>query len=207
MPNWTANYLEITGKPEDVDRFIDDVTVMEAEPNDVSISYDLTKVNPIPDVFKSMKSGARTIDGVKYSQWFEDSEGVRPLLDINALEITDKYGTYDPVDWQYRNWGTKWGDCDTEIVSKNTTNDGIKEIEMRFDSAWSEPWMLLNDISRKYNLNITNHWDIELGNGDGVTKYPWTDEETQETYSDFVLQHEEMKLQVKKMFMDKNSTA
>ncbi len=49
MPNWTANYLEITGKPEDVDRFIDDVTVLEAEPNDVSISYDLTKINPLPD--------------------------------------------------------------------------------------------------------------------------------------------------------------
>ena len=77
MPNWTANYLEITGKPEDVDRFIDDVTVLEAEPNDVSISYDLTKINPLPDIFDSMHTGARNIDGVKYTQWFEDSEGVR----------------------------------------------------------------------------------------------------------------------------------
>ena len=78
---------------------------------------------------------------------------------------------------------------------------------MRFDSAWCDTFMLLNDISRKYNLNITNTWDIEMGNGEGVTKYPWTDEHTQETYSEFVLQHEDMKLKVKKMFMDRDSTS
>ena len=27
-----------------------------------------------------------------------------------------------------------------------------------------------------FNLTIVNTWDIELGNGDGTTNYPWDDD-------------------------------
>ena len=61
------------------------------------------------------------------------------------------YGTYKRSDWQYINWGTKWGDSETKVVYED---DGY--IEMTFNSPWSEPYVLLDYIAREYNLSLKN---------------------------------------------------
>ena len=112
--------------------------------------------------------------------------------------LVKDYGTYQPIDWQYLNWGTKWGDCDTTLISDTITKDS-REVVFQFDSAWGEPFRLLNDIAIKFNLTIVNSWDIELGNGDGVSEYPWTPEDTERIYNEYEKSMQEMHEKVREI--------
>ena len=181
MPNWTYNSVEITGSVQDVQEFLDTVKVTDDEGKDY---FDFTQVNPIPEELQAIHSGAITIDDVRVNAWYEDEDGRRPVMDMIKKELTEKFGTYEPLDWQYNNWGTKWGDCQTELVD-DTINKSGRELHFRFESAWGEPFRLLNDIAIKFNLEITNVWDIEMDQGSGESKYPWTPEDTERIYAEF----------------------
>ena len=192
MPNWTQNTVTLTGNEVDVKAFMKTITNDITMDEDEVTVYELTECLPMPKVFETIRQGARTFDDVRVDAWFEDDEGERPMLDITKQELTDKHGTYEPIDWQYRNWGTKWGDCDTRIIDETYDNDRGKVI-LSFDSAWGEPFLLLNHIARKYDLTMTNVWDIELGNGNGTTEYPWDDKETQEAIDKTNEMHDQLK--------------
>ena len=169
MPNWTYNSCEITGNVDDVKAFMDTIT----EYNKENVIYNFTNCMPIPDEYNNMHEGAITIDEVREDVWYSDEDGVRPVLDMVKDRLKKEYGTYKPIEWQYRHWGTKWGDCDTELISDVITK-GKRELHFRFESAWSEPFFLLNHIANMFNLTIVNTWDIEL-DSDGTTNYPWDD--------------------------------
>lgn len=169
MPNWTYNSCEITGNVDDVKAFMDTIT----EYNKENVIYNFTNCMPIPDEYNNMHEGAMTIDEVREDVWYSDEDGVRPVLDMVKDRLKKEYGTYKPIEWQYRHWGTKWGDCDTELISDVITKNK-RELHFRFESAWSEPFFLLNHIANMFNLTIVNTWDIEL-DSDGTTNYPWDD--------------------------------
>ena len=194
MPNWTNNICEISGSVDNVKKFLDVITVYNTDNSEVY--YDLTKCNPLPKIFHNMKSGSRTIDDIRYSNWFEDKDGVRPLLEVNALEITKEYGCSDPLDWQYRNWGIKWGDSETKLTS-DIVSDNTREITLVFESPWNEPWMLLNDIALKYDLTITNTWEIEMMDR-GTSSYPIDSHE--DVYEQYRQDHENMKMSIKSLY-------
>ena len=195
MPNWTYNTVEITGSVENIQNFLDLVKVTD----DKGVSwYDFTQCNPIPDDLRNIHQGGATIDGVRYDAWYEDEDGKRPMMDMVKDRLIKDYGTYQPIDWQYLNWGTKWGDCDTTLISDTITNDN-REVVFQFDSAWGEPFRLLNDIAIKFNLTIVNSWDIELGNGDGISEYPWTPEDTERIYNEYEKSMQEMHEKVKEI--------
>jgi len=195
MPNWTYNTVEITGSVENVQNFLDLVKVTD----DKGVSwYDFTQCNPIPDDLRNIHQGGATIDGVRYDAWYEDEDGKRPMMDMVKDRLVKDYGTYQPIDWQYLNWGTKWGDCETTLISDTITKDK-REVVFQFDSAWGEPFRLLNDIAIKFNLTIVNSWDIELGNGDGVSEYPWTPEDTERIYNEYEKSMQEMHEKVREI--------
>ena len=114
-------------------------------------------------------------------------------------ELTEKYGTYQPIDWQYNNWGTKWGDCETKLIDDVINKDG-RELHFTFDSAWGEPFRLLNDIAIKFNVEVKNTWDIEMGQGQGVSEYPWTPEDTERIYSEFERDMNQMREEIRTKF-------
>jgi hypothetical protein len=68
------------------------------------------------------------------------------LDDLNA-----KYNCNNSIDWQYLNWGTKWGDLETRIISKDDNS-----IVLTFESAWGEPFLLLQHIAETYKVEIVN---------------------------------------------------
>lgn len=183
MPNWTYNTVEMKGSVEDIQNFIDLVKVTDNEGKDY---YDFTQCNPIPDELHDVHEGSNTIDGVRCDAWYDDDDGLRPMMDMIKDELKEKYGTYKPIDWQYNNWGTKWGDCETGLMSDTITKNG-RECSFYFESAWGEPFRLLNDIAFKFNLEITNDWCIEMDQGEGQSSYPWTPEDTERIYNE----HEE----------------
>ena len=152
MPNWTDNHLKIQGNEEDIARLLDDTKLRE--------EIYLTLAKPMPAVFKDIHEGFCTIDGEKVDVWrggtMSDELGPRgedavAVKDDEKSEMLKLYGTYKRSDWQYINWGTKWGDSETKVVYED---DGY--IEIKFNSPWSEPYVLLDYIAREYNLSIKN---------------------------------------------------
>lgn len=181
MPNWTYNNTQIKGNKVDVANFLNIITNKDDKGETY---YDFTECNPMPVELTNLHQGSRNIDGVTVDAWYEDGDDVRPMMDMVKDRLLKEYKTYKPIDWQYNNWGTKWGDCQTELLSDETVDD-IRTLEFYFESAWGEPFRLLNDIAIKFNLEIENKWDIELGNGDGISNYPWTPEDTERVYQQF----------------------
>ena len=193
MPNWTYNTTTITGSETDIKAFLNKIeTDYYTEDEGQFTLIELTKCMPMPSVFDGITQGSRTIDGVRVDIWYDDPDGARPVLDMVKEDMIKEHGTYEPIDWQYRNWGTKWGDCDTKVLSVDYKNDRGKVI-LTFDSAWGEPFLLLNHIAREYDLHITNQWDIELDNGKGISDYPWNDKDTQEAIENTAAMHDTIK--------------
>ena len=185
MPNWTDNQATIIGKTADVEKLIADITNEDG-------TYALTNVYPTPTELENIHQGSRNFDGVRHDAWYEDEDGVRPLLDMFKLELVEKYGTYKSIDWQYNNWGTKWGDCQTTIKW-----DG-EVLYVGFESAWGEPFLLLQEIATKYNVNINNKWDIEFGQDSGQTIYPFSNGE--EVKADHIKSLQESRDKIDSMF-------
>lgn len=160
MPNWTDNTVEITGSSEALKELREVITN-----DDDTIS--LTNVNDTPDIFNGIHSGSRTIGNKRYKLWREDKEGNPTGVTEEEYSLLLKLtGAMDSIDWQYKNWGTKWGDCNTEILKETKTT-----LVLNFESAWGEPFLLLDDIANKYNLTIKNVWDVEFDNA-GLSNYP-----------------------------------
>jgi len=145
VPNWVTNNLVITGDKNSLDELYDDISVDE----DV---YYLANTMPTPRELTGIHSGSITIDDVRYSNWYEDDDGTRrPVLDMKLDELKEKYKCTNSIDWQYLNWGTKWGDRETQIYTKDD-----KSIVLTFQSAWGEPFLLLQHIAETYKVEIVN---------------------------------------------------
>ncbi len=145
MPNWVANELLITGDKNNIDKLYDDITVNVEE-------FSLANTMPTPPELTEIHSGSITIDDVQYTAWYEDKDGTRrPVLDMTLDELKEKYNCTNSIDWQYLNWGTKWGDIETRIIDKDD-----KSIILTFQSAWGEPFLLLQHIAETYKLEIVN---------------------------------------------------
>ena len=128
MPNWCDNNLTVTGDAESLQKFLTAITNA-----DESITI-LKNLVPFP-------------------------------TELEGEEITDKNGnvfgrafTDEGYSWCLRNWGTKWGDCETEI----TVNDP-DHLVIRFQSAWSPAIEGLERVSVMFpTLTFQTDW-VEEG--------------------------------------------
>ena len=51
-------------------------------------------------------------------------------------------------DWQYDNWGTKWGDCDTELCDETYDIPSMSTISINYQTPWGPATGLIKEISR-----------------------------------------------------------
>lgn len=168
MPNICYNTATIHGRVEDIENLLQDIVDIE----DDNVIYHLALAFPIPEDIQRISSGAVTIDGERHNEWTYDDDGnYVALTDEYKKELIDKYGVLNAIDWQYANWGTKWGDMDTKLSVDNTHGE-TRTIVFNFESAWGQPWALLNDIANKYRLNIKNEWQVEFEYDMETTEYP-----------------------------------
>ncbi len=168
MPNICYNTTTMHGRVEDIENLLQDIVDIE----DDNVLYNLTLAFPIPEAIEKISSGAITIDGERHSEWTYDDEGnYVALTDEYKKELINKYGVLNAIDWQYANWGTKWGDMDTTL-SVDNTHGKTRTIVFNFESAWGQPWALLNDIANKYRLSIKNEWQVEFEYDIETTEYP-----------------------------------
>lgn len=130
MPNWCDNRLHISGDTETIKTFIQKVTNTEEQAQKRRQRYDiLQNLYPCPQELTDTVSG------------FSHDEAVQAEREKEYEANKAKYGYKDWYDWQNANWGTKWGDSDTDIVDAEPliTPDGIAHAEFMFQSPWSPP--------------------------------------------------------------------
>jgi len=136
MPNWCDNTLRVTGDAEALKRFVVDITN-----EDESITI-LKNLVPFP----------------------AELEG--PEITALGGEVVGRAFTDDGYSWCLRNWGTKWGDCETEI----TVNDDY--LVIRFQSAWSPALAGIERISRLFpTLTFQTDWVEEGLQSIGAASY------------------------------------
>lgn len=134
MPNWCRNNLTVRGNYKQVSKFVEDV-------RDDEDGFRLAQLVPCPQELKDTKSG-----------WYSDEVEQKALEEQQKRNI-EKYGYADWYDWEYANWGTKWGDCETDFISGEvikSKNDQYSNCAFVFDSAWGSPVQLIIRISTLY---------------------------------------------------------
>lgn len=117
MPNLCSNHLTITGPEADVKAFADAVEGAE------SICDALL---PMPEELKGTSTNRNDPD-----------EGLDPLR--------AKYGAADWYEWAQKNWGTKWGDYDTDLAGRQ---DGL--VQYVYTTAWGPLDAGLVNISAQF---------------------------------------------------------
>ena len=145
MPNWCNNNLKITGDEKLIAEFAKIVIVQ-----DEGSSESLKIVNHYP----CPKELAETVSG-----WAGDEE-VQAKREEQYELNRQKYGFKDWYDWSIANWGTKWSDCETQLVYQVPT-----ELVYAFDTAWGPPIELIEKLSAKYPTLTFRIVYEELGMG------------------------------------------
>ena len=114
MPNWCDNNLTVTGDAESLQQFVTAITNA-----DESITI-LKNLVPFP----------------------AELEGEE--ITVLGGEVVGRVFTDEGYSWCLRNWGTKWGDCETEII----VNDDY--LVLKYETAWSPALEGLEQISRLF---------------------------------------------------------
>ena len=137
MPNWCSNQLYITGDRVSVADFIKRVTNTPEQTEKRRQKYDiLQNLYPTPEALTNTISG-----------FFGKNDPEKQAeLEVKQAENRAKYGAKDWYDWNCNNWGTKWGDEDTDLVG----SEGDTKIHFYFNSAWSPPIEGIAHISKMF---------------------------------------------------------
>lgn len=83
--------------------------------------------------------------------------GIKNLEDLGNTYIKNilEYGCDTWYDFACKNWGTKWNACHTYYVD---------EYNIEFDTAWSTPIHIFEEISKKYNTRVeVEYADEDIG--------------------------------------------
>ena len=134
MPNWCRNNLTVRGNYKQVSKFVEDV-------RDDEDGFRLAQLVPCPEELKETMAG------------FYSEEEKQKALEEQQKRNLEKYGYKDWYDWEYANWGTKWGDCETDFISGEVIkadDDQYSNCAFVFDSAWGSPVELIIRISTLY---------------------------------------------------------
>lgn len=130
MPNWCDNRLIISGDKETLLTFIEKVRNTDEQAEKRHQRYDiLNNLIPCPTELINSPSG------------FSNDENAQAEREKREQNNKAKYGFKDWYDWQYANWGTKWGDSSTDLMQDDpyATSDGNANIEFVFQTPWGPP--------------------------------------------------------------------
>ena len=145
MPNWCTNYVEIrTDDPELYQAMLTRIeAAQEAKEDHQGFFHSF-----IPCPAELLDNDLTTWGG---------SEEEQTAREVKKAANKDKYGHTDWYDWRCEKWGTKWDVRDIEYY------DGGDCIELRFETAWSPPIPIYEEMERlgyhvkaKYGDEMTN---------------------------------------------------
>ena len=144
MPNWVFNNLSISGKEEDLKKFMEKAGKpymtyhkgVRTQNEDGTWTYDAEAINEqLNDSPISFMNFATPEDLDAYFGASDyKPEGYDKLSMEERLAIAMRHSSDGWYDWNVRNWGTKWDACNPSLNSDDPSSGSIS---YSFDTAWS----------------------------------------------------------------------
>jgi hypothetical protein len=162
MPNWVFNNLSISGKEEDLKKFMEKAGKpymtyhkgVRTQNEDGTWSYDADKINEqlneSPISFMNFAT-PEDIDAYFGASDYKP-EGYDKLSMDERLAIAMKHSSDGWYDWNVRNWGTKWDACNPSL---NSDDPSCGSISYSFDTAWSP-------AEGAYRAMVEQHPELEF---------------------------------------------
>jgi hypothetical protein len=211
MPNWVDTSFEVHGPTAEVKRFRDGLTKDDDGTYRIIESY-----LPTPEALKITSTTAWEEIPEKWQAWVADGTWTQEDCDKRIAENNEllaqqksnlaTYGYKDWYDWTYAEWGTKWGDCHTDIHDFVEPEGDVATLSGTFDTAWGPADTAFIKISKMFpELFFVFTYDEEAGffagiqvfrNGESVFdsmyepcsyegETDWEDEEQMNKYYDW----------------------
>ena len=130
MPNWCHSVLTVEGQSEDISLFMSGLQKVE----DGDTYKILESYYPCPEDLTNTLAGHIPESDERHSEWMEKKASNR-----------EKYGYEDWYEWCWDKWGTKWGDCNTYLLSQIDN-----QLVFQLESAWSPIEVGLTEVSIKF---------------------------------------------------------
>ena len=174
MPNWCENKLVITGPAEEITAF-QDLIIEGTRTNDYGkeeLDYQLcNKALPMPAILEGTRHPHLETREVPsdYAKWLADENNETWTQEYYDERVSSWETSYDKTQqaleeigigdwytWQNKNWGTKWGDCDTRLIARTETS-----LYFEYETAWGP---LSHDffvsVSKRFpNLEFVNTYE------------------------------------------------
>ena len=168
MPNWTTNYVHVSGTEEQISAFEKAMFVEDR--------FDFNGVLPMPEEIGNTVSPAQIVETQEEADKLnaaepktEYSSGDRYMSRAESARRVKEYGCNNWYAWANKNWGTKWNAGETYVDRLSDT-----EIRMSFDTAWCAPTSVFDAIEEKFGVELSA---ISLHEGgEDPTKYGDPDE-------------------------------
>jgi hypothetical protein len=129
MPNWCYQEVSIYGHHDEINRFWNKIQ------GDDRQHIRLVNLMPMPSILEGTTSPTPA-----------DQQGKE------AFKATGYDNWYD---WANAVWGTKWGDCDTQLEDPVKINAEFSRIEGRFETAWSPFYTSFwETVTAEYNIAV-----------------------------------------------------
>ena len=134
MPNWVDIHVNVSGKPEDVKKFLDK--------HIVDSNFDFETIIPSPKTIEECPKNC-IVNGQSH-----------------IVEDDDK-PWFDWYTWRCKYWGVKWNACETSFYY-DEDNGGY--LTIFFQTPWGTPDPIFEELGRLYpNLTIEISWIEEQG--------------------------------------------
>ena len=145
MPNWVFTSMSVSGKEEDLRKFMEKAGKpyttyhkgVRKQNEDGTWSYDEDAIDErVHDGVISFMNFASPTD---LDSYYADAHGKKPegydeMTMEERMAHAMKFDGDGWYDWNVRNWGTKWDACNPEMTNDDPTSGSIG---YRFDTAWS----------------------------------------------------------------------
>ena len=143
MPNWVENTIKVSGKREDVEKFVEKVRGEVLYDDDGFAideqAFDFEKILPYPEAFKKYDEA---LYGICEAFGIKDTDHFGKLAELSKLlgqKIKDGFNT-GGCGWCCQNWGTNWNSCDSRFKYIHDFDDDIHEsAAWFFNTAWDTP--------------------------------------------------------------------
>lgn len=150
MPNWVFNTVSITGKEEDLKKFV------EKAKKPHNTYWEDWKTKEIKEeIDDRVISFWNFIKPENEQLYFGASdykpEGYDQLTDAEKMALSMSFKSDGWYDWNIRNWGTKWDTSDPYLED----NSKKGEVQYQFSTAWSP-------AEGAYRAMVEQHPELEF---------------------------------------------
>ncbi len=164
MPNHVATIFRAEGNEEQIEKFIQAITLSEKERksrgkrgDDVEVNYDFGKLLPCPKELSAVSSPVHIVSEEEYKEAVVKRKAALknnpkahlvsglPLTQALSNKYKKEFGADNWYDWMNEFFGTKWGMYDVVLQERGT---GV--VEFFYMTAWSPATPYFVTISKQF---------------------------------------------------------